>query len=369
MKVEFVDLNAQFNEIKKDLSKGLDEVFEKGNFILGKNVIEFENSFSEYCGSKFAVGVNSGTDALFLGLMSLAIGKGDEVIVPAFTFIATALAVSYTGAKVVFADINEKTYNIDVEKVEKAITKKTKAIIPVHLYGQPADMDGILSIAKKYNLKVIEDAAQAHGAEYKGRQTGSMGEIGCFSFYPTKNLGCFGDGGMIVTSDKKIFEKLLMLRDYGRVGRYEHILKGYNSRLDTLQAVVLNEKLKYLDKWNKMRQKNAAIYNNLLKIGKDIKTPFLAEERTHVYHIYGIRIKNRDSVYEQLRNNGIGALIHYPIPLHLQKAYSELGYKKGDFPVAEKVADEIISFPMHPFLKQEEIGYAVKCLLELVSSQ
>ncbi len=367
MKVDFVNLNAQYQEIRQDIEKGLEAVFNKGNFILGEEVEQFENSFAKYCASKFGVGVNSGTDALFLGLLSLGIGPGDEVIVPAFTFIATALAVSYTGAKVVFVDIDEKTFNIDFKKIEKSVTKNTKAIIAVHLYGQPADMDEIIAIAKKHDLKVIEDAAQAHGAEYKNRRTGSMGDIGCFSFYPTKNLGAFGDGGMVVTSNEKTYERLIMLRDYGRLDKYEHILKGYNSRLDTVQAVILKEKLKFLDIWNKMRQAHASTYNNLLEEQKSVITPFKAENRDHVYHVYALRVKKRNLVFEELRKNGVSAIIHYPIPLHLQKAYSELGYKKGDFPVAEKVADEIISLPMHPFLNNEEIEFVVEQVLKLTS--
>ncbi len=364
MKVEFVNLNAQYQEVKSEIDEGLKEVYRKGNFILGEEVGQFEEAFAKYCGSKFGVGVNSGTDALFLSLLSLGIGKGDEVIVPAFTYIATALAVSHAGAKPVFADIDSRTYNIDVSKIEKAITKRAKAIIPVHLYGQSADMDEILSLAQKYNLKVIEDACQAHGALYKGKKTGSMGDIGCFSFYPTKNLGAFGDGGMAVTSDKKIYDRLIMLRDYGRKEKYEHIIKGYNSRLDTVQSVVLKAKLKHLDKWNSLRQVNAKAYDNLFKGKEDITSPFIDKDRNHVYHVYGLRIKNRNYIYDKLRNNGVGALIHYPIPLHLQKAYGELGYKKGDFPVAEKVADEIISLPMHQFLNRPEMEYVALQILE-----
>lgn len=367
MRVDFVDLNSQYQEVKAQVEEGLQTVFKKGNFILGEEVKQFEEAFAKYCGRQFGVGVNSGTDALFLGLLSLGVGNGDEVILPTFTYIATALAVSYTGAKVVLVDIDEKTYNIDIEKIEKAITQKTKAIIPVHLYGQPADMDEIMAIAQKHKLKVVEDTAQAHGAFYKDKRVGSFGDIGCFSFYPTKNLGAFGDGGMVVTDNQKIYKKLIMLRDYGREDKYKHIIKGYNSRLDTVQAVVLNAKLKHLDRWNKLRQDNAAIYSRLLSNSKGIIIPKEKKDRSHVYHIYGIRIKNRDRVFEQLRTNGIGVIIHYPFPLHLQEAYSELGYKKGDFPVAENVADEIISLPMHPFLKQEEIEYVVKQVSQVIS--
>lgn len=366
MRVDFVDLNSQYQQIKPEIEEGLKAVFNKGNFILGDEVKQFEEAFAKYCGRQFGIGVNSGTDALFLGLLSLGIGKGDEVIIPAFTYIATALAVSYTGAKVVFVDIDEDTYNITAGKIKKAITAKTRAIIPVHLYGQPADMDELLPVARENNLKVIEDAAQAHGAEYKNKRAGSIGDLGCFSFYPTKNLGAFGDGGIVTTDDPENQRRLLRLRDYGRKDRYEHIIKGYNSRLDTVQAVILRAKLKYLDRWNKLRQENARIYTELFAGCKGIITPIVRNYCTHVYHIYAVRVKNRDSVYESIRNNGIGALIHYPLPLHLQKAYSELGYQKGEFPVAEKVANEIISLPMHPFLKRPEMEFVAEQILKAI---
>jgi len=372
MKVPFLDLSQQYKEIKKDLDIALRKVMLRGDFILGKEVALFEQEFAKYCNRKFAVGVNSGTDALFLALLSLGIGPQDEVIVPVFTYIATAFAVNFTGAKPVFVDIEEHTYNIDVNKIEEAITKKTKAIIPVHLFGQPADMQPILEIARKYNLKIIEDAAQAHGAKYKisennWKKAGSIGDIGCFSFYPTKNLGAFGDGGMVVTDDESIYKKLLMLRDYGRRSRYEHVILGYNSRLDTIQAAILRAKLKHLDKWNRMRRKNAKIYIDELKGIKSIVLPCEADYAKSVYHIYAVRVKNRDRVIRELTKNGIGALIHYPIPLHLQKVYKPLGYKKGDFPIAEKVAQEIISLPMHPHLKNSQIKFIVEIIKNIVS--
>ncbi|MCM8783418.1 MAG: DegT/DnrJ/EryC1/StrS family aminotransferase [Candidatus Omnitrophica bacterium] len=373
MKVPFVDLKKQYQEIEKEVDKGLDGLFSKGDFILGEKEKQFEEEFARYIGTKYAVGVNSGTDAIFLGFLSLGIGKGDEVIVPVFTYIATALAVSYTQAKPVFVDIEEKTYNLDVSKVEKAITKKTKAIIPVHLYGHAVNMEPLLKIAIKYNLKIVEDCAQAHGAIYKIRsqksearnlKVGTMGEVGCFSFYPTKNLGACGDGGIVVANDEKIYKKLLMLRDYGRKSRYEHIIKGYNSRLDTLQAVILSAKLKRLDKWNEMRRKNAKIYIKYLEERKNIILPIEEPYAEHVYHIFAVRVKNRNKVVEKLREKGISVLIHYPIPLHLQVAYKELGYKKGDFPVAEKVADEILSLPMSPHLTKKEIEYICDNLIK-----
>lgn len=360
MKIPFIDLGKQYVEIKAEVDRGLGVVLRKGNFILGEEEKRFEEEFARYIGTKYAVGVNSGTDALFLGLLSLGIGEGDEVIAPAFTYIATALAVSYTGAKPVFVDIDERTYNIAVGKIEDAITKKTKAIMPVHLYGHPVDMKPLLEVARKYNLRVVEDCAQAHGARWqtangKWQIVGAIGDMGCFSFYPTKNLGAAGDGGMVTTDDENIYKRLLMLRDYGRKSRYEHIIKGYNSRLDTLQAVILSAKLKRLDNWNEMRRENARTYNKYLEGKKRIVLPREESYAKHVYHIYAVRLKERERICEELNKEAISALIHYPIPLHLQEAYKELGYKKGDFPVAEKVAQEVLSLPMYPHLEEKHI--------------
>ncbi|MBM3249181.1 MAG: DegT/DnrJ/EryC1/StrS family aminotransferase [Candidatus Omnitrophica bacterium] len=369
MKVPFIDLNSQYKEIKREIKIPLDNLFRKSSYILGEDVKLLETEFASYCNAKYAVGLNSGTDALFLSLLSLGIKKGDEVIVPSFTFIATALAVSFAGAKPVFVDIDEKTYNIDPAKIKKAITKKTKAIIPVHLYGQSADMQPILKIAREYNLKVIEDACQAHGALYHGKKCGSIADIGCFSFYPTKNLGAFGDAGMVVTNDKKIYEKILVLRDCGRKGRYEHVIKGYNSRLDSIQAIILRAKLKRLDRWNKKRQINSRYYSALLKDEKNIILPKTSKNLSHIYHVYAVRVKNRDKVYDELRKRGIGVLIHYSKPLHLQKAYKELNYKKGDFPVAEKIAREILSLPMSPHLTKKEIMFVAQQLRQVLNGQ
>lgn len=366
MNVQFIDFSEQYKIVKEEIDSGLKRVFEKGNFILGQEAKDFESQFSGYCDVKYGVGVNSGTDALYLAVAALGIEEGDEVIVPTFTFIATALCISYTGAKVVFADIEEDTYNIDPKKIEKLINKKTKAIIPVHIYGQPANMDEINAIAKKHKLKVIEDAAQAHGATYKGKKVGSLGDVACFSFYPTKSLGAFGDAGMIVTSDPKINEGALMLRDYGRQGRYEHKIKGYNSRLDTVQAVVLSAKLKRLDQWNKMRNDNALTYNKILSTVKGIKVPTIKSDRTHVFQTYAIRVKNRDKVLEGLKAKKIDALIHYPIPLHLQEAYKELKHKPGDFPVSEAVSKDILSLPMFPHMTKEQIEYVCQSVKELL---
>lgn len=367
MNVPFIDFKEQYHTVKAEIDAGVMRVFEKGNFILGEEEKVFEADFAKYCEAKYAVGVNSGTDALYLALAALDLGPGDEVILPTFTFIATALCISYTGAKPVFVDIEEGTYNMDPVALKKAITKKTKAIIPVHIYGQSANMEEINKIAQARKLKVIEDAAQAHGATYKGKKIGSLSDVSCFSFYPTKSLGAFGDGGMIVTDDKTIYENSLMLRDYGRTDRYSHKIKGYNSRLDTVQAVVLSAKLKKLDEWNKMRNEKAAYYKALLRDIKGIVTPAIQNDRTHVFQTYAIRIKKRDKVAEAMKDKGIGVLIHYPIPLHLQEAYKELKHKKGDFPVAEKVCREILSLPMFPHMTNAQVEYVAETLKELAA--
>ncbi len=366
MNVKFIDFSEQYEAVKGEIDSALKEVFRKADFILGEEAERFEEEFARYCDVKYGVGVNSGTDALYLALGALDIGMGDEVILPTFTFIATALCVSYTGAKPVFVDIEEETYNIDPEKFQKAITKRTKAIIPVHLYGQPANMKEIQGIAKKNNITIIEDACQAHGSTYRGKKTGSLGHIGCFSFYPTKSLGAFGDAGMVVTNSKGIYKNVRMLRDYGRVDRYKHKVKGYNSRLDTIQAVVLSAKLKYLDEWNRMRNEKAAYYCDLLQGADGLILPRIKSDRAHVFQTFAVRVKNRNKILEKLKNKGIGALIHYPIPLHLQEAYKDLRHKKGDFPAAERVADEILSLPMFPHMKKEEIEYVSSSLKELV---
>lgn len=372
MRVPFVDLLAQYKEIRKQADAAIEKVIQRSDFILGEDVKLFEKEFAEFCGARYGVGVSSGTAALFLALKSLGIGSADEVIVPAFTYIATSLAVSYTGAEPVFVDIEEDTYNIDAAKIRKVITKNTKAIIPVHLYGQPANMPKILRIAKEYGLKVVEDAAQAHGAKIKMSDgkwhiVGGIGDIGCFSFYPTKNLGALGDGGMVVTNDEEVYKRLLMLRDYGRISRYEHAMVGYNSRLDTLQAAILRIKLKKLNHWNKMRRKVANIYDKLLKYVSGVVTPYVSPSLEHVYHVYAIRTKRRDELYRRFKNKDIGSIIHYPIPLHLQKAYEPLGYREKDFPVAEKISREIISLPMFPHLKDSQIKYIVNIIKDNLS--
>ncbi len=355
MGVPFLDLKQQYQLIKDEVDAGIQQVMYSCRFVLGENVKSFEEEFASFCGAEYAIGVANGTDALRLTLLACGIGKGDEVISVPNTFIATTEAISQAAAKIVFVDINLWTYNIDVSQIEGAINERTRAILPVHLFGQPADMDPIMEIARKHNLKVIEDACQVHGAEYKGKKAGSIGDAGCFSFYPSKNLGGFGDGGMVVTNGTEIAQKVKMLRDHGQIKKYEHLIEGYNSRLDEIQAAILRVKLKRLNEWNNLRRRNASIYNELLKDVDEIITPFEAEYARHVYYLYVIRTKKRDKLQEWLKSKGIGTGLHYPIPLHLQKAYKYLGYKEGDFPVTEKCAKKILSLFMFPELTKEQI--------------
>ena len=353
MKIPFNDLTRQYKSIEHTADRAVKKVLESGWFILGKNLEKFEEEFADFVGKKYGVGVASGTDALFLALLSFGIKKGDEIITVPNTAIPTIAAISATGAVPVLVDIND-FYTVDVSKIEEKITEKTKAIIPVHLYGQPCQMDLILNIAKKHNLFVIEDCAQSHGAEYKGKKV-PAGDIGCFSFYPTKNLGAYGDGGMIVTDNKKISQKLKLLRNYGETKRFTHVIKGYNSRLDEIQAAILRIKLKYLDRWNNQRRKIAKSYSELLE--DFVSTPEEDKDNRHVYHLYVIRTENRDKLKDYLSSKGIGTAIHYPIPAHLQKGYSDLGYKKGKFKTCEKFSKEILSLPLFPELSNKEIEY------------
>jgi len=359
MGVPFLDLRQQYQSIKDEVNISLQQVMDSSRFVLGENVNFLEKEFAGFCETDYAVGVANGTDALRLALIACGIGKGDEVITIPNTFIATTEAISQTGVKIVFVDVNLWTYNIDVSQIEGAINERTRVIVPVHLFGEPADMNPIMKIARKYNLKVIEDACQAHGAEYKGKKVGSIGDAGCFSFYPSKNLGAFGDGGMVVTNGNEIAQKIKMLRDHGQIKKYEHLVEGYNSRLDEIQAAILRVKLKRLDEWNKLRRKNASIYNDLLEDVDEVVMPLEAEYAKHVYHLYVIRTHRRDELQDWLKSKGIGTGLHYPIPLHLQRAYEYLGYKEGDFPVAEECAKQILSLPMFPELTQEEIEKVV----------
>jgi len=363
MMIPLVDLKAQYNSIKSEIDNAIQRVLDNTSFIMGDELKKFEEEFALFCNTKYAIGVANGSDALILALRACGISKGNEVFTVPHSFISTTEAITHVGGKIVFVDINPKTYTIDVSKIEEKISHKTKAIIPVHLYGQPADMDPILKIAKKYDLKIIEDAAQAHGAEYKGKKVGSIGDVTCFSFYPGKNLGAYGDAGMITTNSEEIAKKVKLLRNHGRITKkYEHEIEGYSSRLDNLQAAILRVKLKYLNQWNGMRRKNARKYNELLNNIGGIITPYEADYAKHVYHLYVIRTEDRDKLREELKSNGIATGIHYPIPLHLQPAYKYLGYKRGDFPVAEKSSQEILSLPMFAELSDRQIDEIVKLI-------
>ncbi len=361
--IPFVDLKVQYDSIKDEIDDAIQNVLNTTSFIMGEELKKFEEEFASFCNTKFAIGVANGSDALILALKACEIGEGDEVITVPHTFIATSEAISNVGGKVVFVDINPKTYTIDVSKIEDKITKKTKAIIPVHLYGQPSDMKPIMELAKEYNLKIIEDAAQAHGAEYQGKKVGSIGDAGCFSFYPGKNLGAYGDAGIVVTNDEEVAEKVKLLRNHGRITKkYEHEIEAYSSRLDNLQAAILRIKLKYLNKWNDMRRKNAEKYNELLSGLDSIVVPYEADYSKHVYHLYVLRTENRDKLREELKSKGIATGIHYPIPLHLQPAYNYLGHKKGNFPITEKVSQEILSLPMFAELTDKQIEEIIKLI-------
>ena len=362
--VKFVDLKLQYNSIKGEINKAINEVLESTHFILGENVAEFEKEFAAFCNAKYSVGLNSGTSALHLALLAKGIGRGDEVITTPNTFVATCAAIAYTGAVPKLVDIEPETYNMDSKNLEKAITKKTKAIIPVHLYGQCADMKQIMEIAKKYNLIVIEDACQAHGAEHYNKKV-PIADIGCFSFYPGKNLGAYGEGGSVVTNNKEAGEVIRAYRDHGQVKKHVHKYIGYNYRLEELQAAILRVKLKHLDEWIDMRRKNASIYNEKLKC-IDVITPVEKDCNKHAYHLYVIRAKNRQRLIEYLNSRGIQTSIHYPTPIHLQEAYSFLNYKKGSFPFAEKYSDEILSLPMFPELKEEEISLVAQSIKDFL---
>ncbi len=353
--IPLVDLKKQYLSIKKEIDKAIQGVIDETAFIMGDHVKGFEESFASIFGVGYAVGASSGTAAIFLALEALDIGEGDEVITVANTFIATTEAISSTGARVVFVDVDERTFNIDVARLEERITEKTKAIVPVHLYGQAADMDVIMKIAKRHELKVVEDASQSHLAEFNGKKVGTFGDAACFSFYPGKNLGAYGDAGMVTTSSSELADRIRKLSDHGRINKYEYVMEGYNFRLDALQAAILKVKLKYLPEWTEKRRAIAQAYNGLLQ-NLDIVTPYVDPRCKHVYHLYVVRTKVREQLKEALTKEGISTGIHYPIPLHLQKAYKYLGYKKGDFPVSEECSREILSLPIFPELTDEEVN-------------
>ena len=360
-KIPLIDLKRQYLTIKEEIDAAIQSVLNSACFILGEPVEAFEKSFAQACGVEFGVGASSGTTALYLALTTLGIGAGDEVITTANTFIATTEAISQTGARVIFADINEGTYNIDCNSLEQKITPRTKVIVPVHLYGQSADMEAVCRIAKKHDLKVIEDASQAHLAEFNGQPVGSFGDCAVFSFYPAKNLGAYGDAGMVVTNDETLAQKMRMLSNHGRINKYEHVMEGYNYRLDTLQAAVLNVKFKYLAKWTQQRREIAQIYDKSLK-DFDVIIPVADPRAKHVFHLYVIRVKNRERLEKTLAQNGISTGVHYPAPLHLQKAYQHLGYKRGDLPVTERCCEEILSLPLFPELTSLELDRIIEVI-------
>lgn len=361
-----IDLKRQYMEIKDEVLLVVNEILESSQYILGKKVAELEDNIRKYHGVQDAVAVASGTDALHLSLRALGIGEGDEVITTAFTFFATVEAIMYTGAKPVFVDIESETYNINATLIEEKITERTKAIIPVHIFGHPADMTNIMDIARKYNLKIIEDCAQSFGASFIGKKTGSFGDAGCFSFYPSKNLGAYGDGGMIILNDTQTAQEVRKLRNHGSKGGYRHECLGYNSRLDEIQAGILLVKFKRIDAYNNKRRENALLYNSLLS--DIVICPVEKDGAYHVYHQYTIRSSKRDIIQQCLKDHGISSVVYYPVPLHLQDALKSLGYKKGDLPVTEQVSKEVLSLPIYPELTEDDIRLTSeviqKCLKE-----
>jgi len=363
MNVPLLDLKAQFAPIKDDIMREVNAVFDSQYFILGPTVANFEKECAEYIGSKFALGVSSGTDALIIALMALDIKEGDEIITTSFTFFATAGSIVRLGAKPVFVDIDPVTFNIDPNKIKDAITEKTKAIIPVHLYGQSVDIDPIIEIAKENNIYIVEDAAQAIGSKNKNRSVGTFGEFGCFSFFPSKNLGGAGDGGLVTTNDEQLYDKLVKLRNHGMHPKYYHAMIGGNFRLDALQAAVLSVKLKYINDWHEARIKNAKFYDDAFEKVSEIITPVILSENYSIYNQYMIRIDNRERILEKLKSANIGHDIYYPVPLHLQACFSYLGYKEGDCPISEKAAKEVLALPIYPELTDEQKQYVVDTIV------
>jgi dTDP-4-amino-4,6-dideoxygalactose transaminase len=360
--IPVVDLKAQYRSIKPEVDAAVLAVLESTQFILGEEVAAFEREFAAFCRTEQAVAVNSGTSGLHLALLAAGVGPGDEVITVPFTFVATVAAVQYAGAQPVLVDIEPKTYTIDPSLIAAAITPRTKAIMPVHLYGQPADMDPILELARARGLTVIEDAAQAHGAEYKGRRVGSIGDLGVFSFYPGKNLGAYGEGGAVVTNNAEHARRIRMLRNWGGERRYQHLVKGFNYRMDGIQGAILRVKLRHLEAWTEARRAHAADYNRRFA-GNVLDIPYARPDCRHVYHCYTVRVPRRDAVRAHLESSGIQTGVHYATPVHLHPAYADLGYRQGDFPVAEAAAAEVLSLPMFPELGAEQVEIIAEALL------
>lgn len=360
-RIPLVDLKAGFLPLRKEIISAIEGVFEDMKLYLGPNLQALEEEFASYCGTRYAIGVGSGTEAIHLALRACGVKEGDEVITVPNTFFATVEAIVHAGARPVFVDIDPVTYSIDPSMIEEKISKKTRAIIPVHMYGQSADMEPIIELAKRYGLRVIEDACQAHGAEYHGEKCGSIGDAGCFSFYFTKNLGAYGEAGMVVTDDEELAEKIKLYRNHGHRSKFEHHVIGYNSRLDEIQSAILRIKLRYLDNYNDARRSIAKRYNELFS-SLPVTIPVEVDGRRHVYHLYVIRCKERDRLQEYLEGHGIGTGIHYKNPIHIQKAVSYLGYKRGDFPITESACNEILSMPIYPELKDEDIKYIAEIM-------
>jgi dTDP-4-amino-4,6-dideoxygalactose transaminase len=354
VRVPFLDLKAQYHSIKPEIDAAVAKILESTQFVLGDEVAGFEREFAAYCGAAQGVAVNSGTSALHLAFLAAGIGSGDEVITIPHTFVATVAAIRYTGARAVFVDVDPVTYTMDPAKVEAAITPRTRAIVPVHLYGHPADMDPILEIGRRRKLLVVEDAAQAHGAKYKGRPTGSMGDMACFSFYPGKNLGAYGEGGLVATNNEDYARTIRMLRDWGQDRKYHHVLAGYNYRMEGLQGAILRVKLRSLERWTEARRAHAARYRALLA-DTGLGLPAEAPGCRHVYHVYAVRTREREALMKALGEQGIQTGIHYPVPVHLQPAYADAAYSKGSFPHSEKAADEVVSLPMYPEMTEEHL--------------
>ncbi len=367
VQIPFLDLKAQYRTIKAEIDEAVQRVVENCDFVGGAAVEEFEKNFANFCQAPYAVGVSNGADALYLALKALDIGPKDEVITVPNTFIATASAISRTGATIRFVDVNPATLEMDVAELERAITHRTKVIMPVHLYGQMPEMNTILAIAEQHHLHVVEDAAQAHGAKYHGKAAGSMGIAACFSFYPGKNLGAYGDGGAVVTRDEELANRMRQLRDQGRLSKYEHLMIGYNHRLDTLQAAVLNVKLRHLPAWNARRREIAALYRSYLQDCKNVQLTREPEGQEGVYHLFVVQVPGREAVQDRLKVNGVATGIHYPLPLHLQPAYQHLGLKRGSFPVSEAAAERVLSLPMYAEMTNAMVEHVAGSLRSAVS--
>lgn len=368
MKVPFLDLKSHHSPLREEFEGAIRQVIDSGVFAGGPAVARFEQAFAAFCNCEHAVGLGSGTEAVWLALLACGVGPGDEVITVPSTFMATAEAISYAGATPVFVDVDKRTYTLDPAALSSALTKRTKAIVPVHLFGQMADMDPILKFAKEHRLLVIEDAAQAHGAEYKEHPAGSMGQVGCFSFYPGKNLGALGEAGAVVTNNGKIRDTIRTLRDHGQEHKYHHSMIGWNCRMDAIQGACLEIKLRHLERGNELRRAHARRYTDGFSGNEEVITPIEPDYSRHVYHVYAVRVKQRDEVMQQLEAKGIACGVHYPVPVHLQKAYAQLGYGRGAFPVSEQIADEFLSLPMYPELHNDQIDYAIEAVTELVAA-